>query len=530
MTDLLERSLVEWRPWGPEAFADAAAAEKPILLSVVTPWSEWCARMDEEAFGVPTLAGNIHESFIPVRVNADEQPMVRERHTTGGFPSTVFLTPSGEQISAVTYMDAEGLRSVLERVREVYDEKGDDAGRVPRALASNTPPQGAVTPDVERLLAGQLEDKFDEVNGGWGKNEKFPMPGTVEFALKRDRARATRTLDAIERHLRADDGGFYRFAHEPDWSDPQRERLLDTQAGVTRAFSHAYLATGEEAYRETAEGAIDYLTGTLWTGDFFAGSEVAEGVDDHGFADRNAVAADALLAYAAYTDDDVAARYAERTLDFLESLWDGEALTHFVTDAPRSVGRVDSPTGLLGDYAGATRAFAHAAQILDPAYAETAAALADAAIDSLSTESGAFKDGPTSAEGLLDRELHPVDDNAVLADALVDLAVLTGDESYRERAEDAIGAFAGAADRMGVQVAVYGTAASRVVARPLTIRVADAPGSDLHRAALRMADHEKIVVPDADGPTGTAAVETDAGERGRADDPESLARLVADSA
>lgn len=522
MSDLLERSLVEWRPWGREAFADAAAAGKPVLLSVVTPWSEWCARMDAEAFSEPTLAGNVHESFVPVRVNADERPMVRERHTTGGFPSTVFLTPSGEQISAVTYMDAEGLRSVLERVREVYAEKGDDAGRVPRALHSNTPPEGSVTADIERLLAGQLEEKFDEVNGGWGRQEKFPMPATVEFALKRDRARATRTLDAIERHLRAADGGFYRFAHEPDWSDPQRERLLDTQAGVTRAFAHAYLATGEETYRETAADAIDYLTGTLWTGDAFGGSEVDDGIDDHGFADRNAVAADALLAYTAYTDDEVARRYAERTLDYLDSLRGDDILAHY-DDA-------DAPTGLLGDFAATTRAFAHAAQVLDPAYAEPATALADAAIDSLSTPSGAFKDGPTGEEGLLDRALHPVDDNAVLADALVDLAVLTGEQAYRERAREAVGAFAGAADRMGVQVAVYGTAAARVVDQPLTIRVADASGSDLHRAALRMADHEKIVVPDADGPDGTAVVETAGGEQGRAEDPEALARLVADSA
>jgi hypothetical protein len=39
------------------------------------------------------------------------------------------------------------------------------------------------------------------------------------------------------------------------------------------------------------------------------------------------------------------------------------------------------------------------------------------------------------------------------------------------------------------------------------VAVGDAVGSDLHRAALRIADHEKVVVPEAtDAPEGTAVV------------------------
>jgi uncharacterized protein YyaL (SSP411 family) len=85
-----------------------------------------------------------------------------------------------------------------------------------------------------------------------------------------------------------------------------------------------------------------------------------------------------------------------------------------------------------------------------------------------------------------------------MANALVDLAALTGEERYRAVAEETVGAFAGAAHRIGVQVAEYGTATSRLVRDPLVVHDGDEPGSDLHRAALRVADHEKVVVPSAD--------------------------------
>ncbi|MFC7201443.1 DUF255 domain-containing protein [Halospeciosus flavus] len=535
MDESARQTKVNWREWGPATFEEADAADMPLLLSLSAPWCGWCRRMDEGAYSEPRVAANVNEDFVPVRVDADRLPRVRERYNMGGFPSTVFLTPEGKLLSGATYLEPDGFRQVLERVREAYDEKGRDAGRVPRALRGEKPPAGEVTADIERLVAGQLGDKYDEDHAGWGTSEKFPLPQTVEFALKRERDQALRTLDAVKRSLLDDfDGGFFRHAHERDWSDPQREKLLDENAALLRAYANAYLYTGEGAYRHPAQRAIDYLTGTLWTGEAFGGSqepgdyyalppesrteENEPDVDATAFADRNARAADALLTYAAYTDDETAARYAERTLDFLETeLVDDGRVAHYGED--------DAPTGLLADHAWVVRAFATAAQVVDPVYAETARHVADDAVDRLATESGALVDGPEEGPGLLDRPLYPVDDNATFANALVDLAVLTGDDAYETVAHDAVAAFAGAADRMGVQVAPYATAASRLVGGPLTIEVGDDAGSDLHRAALRMADHEKVVVPDADVAAGTARV--NGGEP--VETPEALAEAVSEA-
>ncbi|MGB9987383.1 DUF255 domain-containing protein [Salarchaeum japonicum] len=527
MDESADATKVEWREWGEEAFEAAAEAEKPLLLSLVTRWSRRCREMDEGAYADPRVAANLNEEFVPVRADADRHPRVRERYNMGGFPSTVFLTPSGAHIAGATYLDTDGFRQVIERVHRVWEDKGADAARVPRALREPEPPAGEVTAEIERLVAGQLDEKFDSDFAGWGSSEKFPLPDTIEFALKRERHQATQTLDVLERNLQADSGAFGRFAHGRDWSDPQREYLLETNAALLRAYSHAYLVTGDESYESIASDLVDYLTGTLWTGDAFGNAELAEAdartpVDDTAFVTGNARAADALAWYAAYADDDTARRYAERTLDFLDTLVDDGTLVHF--DDP------NSESGLLADHAAATRAYATAAQTLDRDYLDRAEAVASDALDRLQSESGAFDDGPRDGVGLLDKPLHPIDDNALLANALVDLRYLADDPTYREAATDAVGAFAGAAERMGVQVAGYATAASRLVTRPLTIEVGAPAGSDLHRAAVRLADHEKVVVPDAPAvDSGTARVVTADATRAGAETPAELADLVQES-
>jgi len=541
MHDAADTSKVEWRSWGADAFEDAEEAGKPVLVSLSAYWCEWCQEMDEVVYDEPRLAANVNDGFVPVRVDADAHPRVRERYNMGGFPSTVFCTPSGAIMSGATYLDGDGFRQVLDRVREAWDEKGADAGRIPRALQDQELPAGAVTGDVERLVAGQLDDKFDDEHAGWGTAEKFPLPRTIEFALKRERSQATRTLDAIRGHLLDDaDGGFYRYANERDWSDAQREKLLDVNAGLLRAFAHGYLNTGDDAYRETAARTVDYLTETLWTGEYFAGSQAPSDyyglsateragveeppVDDRAFAEKNALAADALCWYAAYTDEDRAQRYAERTLAYLDrALVAADGTVSHVPDADTE------QTGLLTDQAAVLNAYVTAAQVLGDDYLDQATTVADRTVDLLQeteTNAGALRDGPLEGVGLLDRPLYPLDDNALVADSLVDLHHLTDRVDYDDATQEILAAFAGASDRMGVQVAGYATATARFVHRPLVIAVADDPWSDLHRAALRMADHEKVVVPNADGQAGTAwLVETD-GPSDVVDSPQRLANLV----
>lgn len=90
---------VEWREWGQAAFDEAAAADIPVLLSLTATWCDHCHEMDAETYAEPRIAANINDSFVPIRVDVDRQPRVRDRYNMGGFPSTVFLAPNGEVLT-----------------------------------------------------------------------------------------------------------------------------------------------------------------------------------------------------------------------------------------------------------------------------------------------------------------------------------------------------------------------------------------------------------------------------------------------
>jgi len=544
MDEAAAATLVEWREWGAEALDAADARACPVLLSVTAPWCTHCREMDEETYAEPRVAAHLSDGFVPVRVDADRQPRVRERYNVGGFPVTAFLTPDGEVLTAAGYLGLEGFRGILDSVRRTWDARGTTAGTVPRALGDE-PPAGEVTSQVEAHMIDRVTGGFDEEFGGWGEGAKFPLPHAVEFAAKRERTRdhATRTLEAIHAHLLDTyDGGFYRYADSRDWSGLHREKLTDENAALVRAFATGYLYTGEETYREAAEATVDYLTRDLWTDTgergAFAGSQAggdyytlsaseredadSPHVDPTVFADRNGLAADALLRFHAVTDHYPAARHAERALDTVldELVNDGE-VTHFPPAAADEGEAVES--GLLVDGARLLTGLTTAAQVLgDDRWLAAAREVADRTLD-LQDGTGAFRDGPDEGPGLLARPLRPLDTNVEVADALIDLAVLTGDGAYREAAADALAAFAGAAGRMGVEVAGYATACARHVNDPLVVETPPA-GSDLHRAALRLADHEKVVVP---GDRDTAVARRGETATDPASGPEELAEAVA---
>jgi uncharacterized protein YyaL (SSP411 family) len=534
--DDAERTKVEWREWGRGAFEAAQRDGKPVLLALVTPWSAECRGMDAATYAEPRIAANVNDSFVPVRVDADRRPRIRERYNMGGFPSTVFLTPRGRVLTGATFLGPDGFRGILDSVRQTWDAKGEEAGSVPRVLRDAEPPGGAVDAGIEEHMVEQLLAAYDDEFGGWGSDVKFPMPRTVEFALVRARDQATRTLEAVQTHLLDTyDGGFYRYARNRNWRGAVREKLMDENAAMVRAFAHGYRYTGEETYREAAESTIEYLTTDLWTGEAFAASQGGDEeyytlepadredadpppIDDTAFADRNGLAIDALLTYAAYTDDERALRYATRAQEYVsETLVTDGCVAHY--DAP------DAPTGLLTDQARVLAGLTTAWQVTgEPGPAR---GVADWAVDELRAGNGAFRDGPTDGAGFLDRPLYPLDTAVELADTLLDLALLSGEDRYHEIARDAVGAFGNAADRMGVEVANYASTASRILS-PQAIEVGTPAGSDLHRAALRLADHETVVVPDAPAPPGEGRLVTDGTVEGTADSPAELERLVTD--
>lgn len=510
-----DRTKVDWRDWGDSAFEEAARLDQPVLLAITGFWCGWCRAMDGRTYDDPRIAARIAESVVPVRVDADRYPMVRARYTMGGLPATVFTTPKGRLLASAGYLEPAEFRDVIERVEDSWSGEDGDGdrppGSVPESLQETSPPGGSVTEAIEQQLTGQLDALFDKRNAGWGTEPKFPLPAAVEFALSRRPEQATRTLAAIREHLEdPGDGGFFRHARERDWGEPMLEKLLSVNAGLLRAHAQAYLLSGDQAHRRAGERTVGFLAQTSRSDGAFANSQAPSEyfslapadrtaadrppVDRACYADTTAQAVEALLRFVAYTDDERARSLAREGLTWLRqtSVRDGS-----VDHVPEDLTTEGTGAGtLLGDQAGALEALTTATQVLGREYLDPARTVADVSIERLQTGSGAFRDGDVEGPALLDRPTYPIESNARMADALVDLGILSQEEAYNVAAERAVRAFADAAEHLGVQAARYGRAAARLVSEPLVIDVATDPGSDLHRAALRMADPEKVVVPE----------------------------------
>jgi len=90
---------IHWHEWGPEAFAAAQRANKPMLLDIGAVWCHWCHVMDRESYEDPEIAAIVNEHFIAVKVDRDERPDIDSRYQAavqavsgqGGWPLTAFL-------------------------------------------------------------------------------------------------------------------------------------------------------------------------------------------------------------------------------------------------------------------------------------------------------------------------------------------------------------------------------------------------------------------------------------------------------
>ncbi len=115
-----------WTEWSPRAFARAEAEKKPVLLSLVTAWSDECAAMDQTTYAAPDVVSLIDERFVAVRVDADRRPDVNERYNLGGWPTTAFLTSRCDLLSGGTYLDAAQMIATLQQVADAYRDRAKE--------------------------------------------------------------------------------------------------------------------------------------------------------------------------------------------------------------------------------------------------------------------------------------------------------------------------------------------------------------------------------------------------------------------
>ncbi len=296
---------VDWYPWGEEALAKARREDKPIFLSIGYAACHWCHVMERESFESQAVAELLNRHFVSIKVDREERPdvdavymeAVQAMTGSGGWPLTVFLTPTLQPFYGGTYFPPEprwGRPSFLEllaAVVEAWRSRRDDLLAQSSALVDHL--QAVARRDhwgevdgsaaLQRAISA-LARRFDGEQGGFDGAPKFPSPSRLFLlchAAARGHTVATRmlgiTLDGMAQGGMYDwvGGGFHRYSVDAHWLVPHFEKMLYDNALLARLYAEAGLALQRPAWlavaRETAQYLVREMQGP--EGGFFASTD-----------------------------------------------------------------------------------------------------------------------------------------------------------------------------------------------------------------------------------------------------------------
>jgi uncharacterized protein YyaL (SSP411 family) len=306
---------VLWREWNGDAFAQAKAQDKPILLDIGAVWCHWCHVMDRESYENAEVARVINESFIPVKVDRDERPDIDARYQVavsaltgqGGWPLTAFLTPDGKPFFGGTYFPPDdrggrpGMKRLLEVIAQNYrahrDQILESAVKIAEALTgveSLKAGEEAVDEKVVKAIVESIGGMFDAQNGGFGSAPKFPHPSAIDLLLevnldvRQDWLLniVTTTLEHMGKGGVYDQigGGFHRYSVDEHWIVPHFEKMSYDNAGLLGNYLRAYQITGNKFFREISLGILVFLENVLSNPEagFYASQDADISLDDDG--------------------------------------------------------------------------------------------------------------------------------------------------------------------------------------------------------------------------------------------------------
>jgi uncharacterized protein YyaL (SSP411 family) len=334
---------VRWHPWGSEAFAQAQAEDKPVLLDIGAVWCHWCHVMDRESYENAEIAALINKHFIAVKVDRDERPDVDARYQAavsaisgqGGWPLTAILTPDGRPYFGGTYFPPDdrygrpGFGRVLLTMFQVWRERRDEAlesaASVMAAIEQNesfSGRGGALSLALVDKIADSALKQFDPRNGGFGSQPKFPHPAVLDLLLEvgmsRDNPQACEafvtTLEKMSRGGVYDQlaGGFHRYSVDERWVVPHFEKMLYDNTELLRNFVHGFQTFVRPDFLKTAREIIGWLDSTMTDrerGGFYASQDADINLDDDGD-------------YFTWTAEEARAALDAAEFDFAAKYWD----------------------------------------------------------------------------------------------------------------------------------------------------------------------------------------------------------------
>ncbi|QJX00714.1 thioredoxin family protein [Frigoriglobus tundricola] len=107
---------VRWRHDYSAARREAAETGRPLLLDFGTEACVWCRKLDATTFRDPNVAKLLNDRFIPVKIDANQEPKLTAALSIDSFPTLVLASANGKVIGRhVGYADAAQLTTLLNK-------------------------------------------------------------------------------------------------------------------------------------------------------------------------------------------------------------------------------------------------------------------------------------------------------------------------------------------------------------------------------------------------------------------------------
>ena len=279
--------------------------------------------MAHESFENPDIAAVMNRLFINIKVDREERPdvdaiymdAVQALTGRGGWPMTVFLTPTGEPFYGGTYYPAATFVKLMEAIDDVWKTRRDEVNQNVSALmealsrTARVEPIGEINPrEIVSTTVATLLTNFDHTWGGFGGAPKFPSTfgldvlmhvyhdmtttgGSDATDIERIKNVVVTSLDAMAAGGMYDHigGGFSRYSVDEQWLVPHFEKMLYDQALLLRVYVHAWATWQLDRHLQVVEETIHYLLTDLShpLGGFFS-AEDADSLTPEGHSHEGA--------------------------------------------------------------------------------------------------------------------------------------------------------------------------------------------------------------------------------------------------
>jgi uncharacterized protein YyaL (SSP411 family) len=245
--------------------------------------------MKRESFEDFKIAEILNNNFVSIKVDREERPDIDGIYMKavvsmigqGGWPLSVFLTPSLKPFYGGTYFPPEdrysisGFKTILSKIIELWKTKRTEVENSSEKITSSLIEEFKTGESISTFpldaAYSTLMTGFDEVYGGFGSSPKFPNPSTLLFLI-RYYARTTKSkaLDMVTKTLASMakggifdqiGGGFHRYSTDRYWLVPHFEKMLYDNALLPLVYMEAWQATKNPVFTGVVEQTLEPSTG-----------------------------------------------------------------------------------------------------------------------------------------------------------------------------------------------------------------------------------------------------------------------------